>query len=102
MKKKKDPIKKRNTKLRAAARDVWRFDITHKECIDKALDPDKQFTCPECHKRWPKWAAAVDHEPPIGGFEGLHDFGDWVIRLFQGHTQVLCKTCHADKTRKQR
>lgn len=102
MKKKKDPLRKRYTKLRAAARDVWRYDYTHKDRIAEALDIDKHFICPDCKTRWPKWAAAVDHEPPIGSFEGLHDFGDWVIRLFQGKTQVLCKTCHADKTRKQR
>ena len=100
MKKKKDPVKKRLTKLRAAARNVWRYDYTHKQKIAESLGPDKHFTCPTCKVRWPGWAADVDHEPPVGEFADLKDFGAWVIRLFEGPTQILCKTCHKKKPKK--
>lgn len=100
-KRKKDPLKKRLTKLRAAARNVWRFDFTHKQKIDEVLDETKHFLCPVCNVKWPSWAADVDHEPPVGEFKDLNEYGAWVIRLFDGPTQVLCKTCHKKKPKKK-
>ncbi len=102
MKKKKTGEEKRMQKLRAALRLVWSRDYSHSEAIKAVLDKDKRFECPICHVKWDKFAARVDHNPPLGAFETLPEAAEWMIRLFRGNVTVLCKPCHDKVTAQQR
>lgn len=95
-KKKKDPIKKRWTKLRAAVRNVWQYDPARKAVIE-AVKNGKAFVCPLCAKSWPLELATVDHEPELGGFATWAEFFSWVQRCFEGPQRAICKPCHKAK-----
>jgi len=100
-KKKKTGEEKRLMKLRAALRLLWSRDYSHKAAID-AVVVDKKFTCPHCLVVWDKFAARVDHHPPLGEFKSLNEAAAWMIRLFESPTRVLCKPCHDKVTASQR
>ena len=102
MKKKKDPQSRRLQKLRAALRLVWSRDYSHKQAIDAVIAKDKTFVCPMCKKTWDKFAARVDHFPQLGAFTSLTEAADWMIRLFESPTRVLCKPCHDVVSKEQR
>jgi hypothetical protein len=107
MRVKKTGEEKRMQKLRAALRLVWSRDYTRKEMIDAVTlkDPElggKGFTCPVCKHDWPIDMATRDHNPQLGEFHTLEEAGEWMIRLFRGHQDVICKLCHKRITAQQR
>lgn len=61
----------------------------------------KHFKCAKCKKDWPRTKIQVDHKDPIGSCATWDEF---VERLFceVENLQVLCKTCHSIKTKKER
>jgi hypothetical protein len=69
----------------------------HRDAI-KAVVHNGLFMCPHCKRPWPKFAARVDHFPPLGEFHSLLEALDWIRRCFTGPVRVLCKLCHDDVT----
>lgn len=109
MKKTKDPIKKRWTKLRSAIRNVWQYDPSRKQFIEQAKIPAAPgqargwyFKCPLCKGIWPIELATVDHEPELGGFDSWETFFSWTRRCFEGPQRAICKMCHKRKPRKKK
>ena len=89
------------TKLRSAVRAVWRFSPSRRGALKLALQNGK-FTCPQCKVSYDKWCADVDHAVPCGPFTTWEDAGPFLQRLFEGELVVLCKGCHAVKTKAER
>jgi hypothetical protein len=73
-----------------------------REAIKAATTQDKQILCAICCKKWPVWAADVDHTPRLGSLNSLEELGSWAHRLFYGPVRVLDKTCHKKVTAEQR
>lgn len=66
------------------------------------VDKEKFFFCGLCQKTWPIELATVDHDPDLGAFANLTEFGDWIIRCFTGYMRAICKPCHKKKPKAKR
>jgi len=65
----------------------------------------QHFTCKGCGKDYPAKMVNVDHiEPIVDPVQGFVDWNTFVERLFcdKDNLQVLCKTCHDLKTKKEK
>jgi 5-methylcytosine-specific restriction endonuclease McrA len=60
--------------------------------------------CAKCGNHYPLKEAAVDHITPVGTLKSFDDLPGFVERLFCGveGLQVLCETCHNEKTQEER
>jgi 5-methylcytosine-specific restriction endonuclease McrA len=63
----------------------------------------KHFKCAKCKQEFPAKDVTVDHKIPIVGPEGFVSWDLFIERLFCSikNLQVLCKPCHAIKTKKE-
>lgn len=70
----------------------------------KAAKTDNLYLCVSCvpPKLHEKWAMDVDHVDACGPLSSITDVERFVDRLFNGKLQVLCKMCHAVKTKEQK
>jgi hypothetical protein len=59
-----------------------------------------KFRCAQCRKFFQKKEVEVDHIEPIGAYKD--DLTEWVVALFCGERQVLCKPCHKKKSKKDK
>lgn len=61
----------------------------------------KHFECATCHKHFVQTGVQVDHKDPVGSCKTWDEF---IERLFceKDNLQVMCKTCHKVKTKKER
>ena len=67
--------------------------------------PAQHFLCRKCKKDFPAKMVQVDHiEPIVTPSEGFVDWNTFIDRLFceRDNLQVLCKTCHSKKTKKEK
>lgn len=90
---------------RSACRLIWSRSAERKAIIKASLIPDlvpPSFDCKACRIRYPIQMADVDHEPSIGQLDSLQEIQSFINRLYYGPQQVLCKICHAKKTKEQR
>ena len=65
----------------------------------------KHYRCAYCEGLFPHKEVAVDHEPPIvSPEEGFTTWDDFINRLFceADGLQVLCKTCHDEKSNEEK
>ena len=64
----------------------------------------KMFPCAMCGKTYRQLEVQVDHIVPAGSLQSYDDVGPFVQRLFCGPDglQVLCKSCHVVKTKRDR
>jgi 5-methylcytosine-specific restriction endonuclease McrA len=63
------------------------------------------YKCAKCKKQFPLKQVQVDHIVPIVNPKiGFTTWDDFISRLFcdESNLQVLCKSCHAIKTKKER
>ena len=60
-----------------------------------------EYKCAECKNWFPEKQINVDHIKPAGSLNCAQDLPGFVDRLFceQENLQVLCKTCHDEKTK---
>jgi 5-methylcytosine-specific restriction endonuclease McrA len=63
----------------------------------------KHYKCNKCGDLFSSTNITVDHKIPIVGREGFVSWDLFIERLFCniGNLQVLCKPCHALKTKKE-
>lgn len=90
------------TKLRAAIRLIWSRSSERRAVIKAALDANKEFVCPLCHKTFPDWAGEVDHFPQIGTLQSWREVVAFIDKMFYGPQRFVCKTCHRAVTKAQR
>ena len=63
-----------------------------------------EFQCASCRKWFPQKSINVDHVIPAGSLRSGDDLKGFVERLFCEDVdsfQVLCKSCHSNKTHKK-
>jgi 5-methylcytosine-specific restriction endonuclease McrA len=63
-----------------------------------------EYQCNSCKKWYPEKKINVDHIVPAGTLTCANDLPAFVERLFceQENLQVLCETCHNEKTQKEK
>lgn len=79
----------------------WR---ARSEVQKKARVSRGMYTCNICKKVYPKKDTQMDHKiPVVDPAKGFTTFDDFINRLFvpESGWQVVCKTCHKDKTDKE-
>lgn len=95
-----------------ALRGVARFWIPKTEALNKVCRPSqrkdkrvkKEYCCKKCNNWFKRTEVEVDHIIPCGGIRDYKDIPGWCKRAFVGveGLQVLCKTCHKDKTNSEK
>lgn len=63
-----------------------------------------EYKCAKCKKWFKGSEVQVDHKIPAGSLKSYQELPGFVERLFVGPDQldVLCKPCHAKKTKEER
>lgn len=78
-------------------------DPVRKACLKEAhskKDGLDKYTCAHCKKLYSKSDVQVDHVYAIGSQpHDLLTFKDSVVRLHTTTLQILCRTCHKNKTK---
>lgn len=64
----------------------------------------QHFMCNQCKKDFPQKLVEVDHIQPVVGISGFTTWDNFIQGLYcdRNNLQVLCKTCHAIKTKKEK
>jgi len=64
----------------------------------------QHFMCNQCKKDFPQKLVEVDHIQPVVGISGFTTWDSFIQGLFcdRDNLQVLCKTCHSIKTKKEK
>lgn len=113
--------KKTKNRIIGALRTEFKYSPVHKKSLDLAKVRVKTgvfkngkdrlevfFVCKLCKGHFKASQVQVDHKVPIGKFNGSID--DWLFKAWclgygnegQDNLQVLCKECHAAKTKEDR
>jgi 5-methylcytosine-specific restriction endonuclease McrA len=97
--------------LRAGSR-RWppKYETLNEAKTEKKINPKtgrlaQHFSCKECKTDFPQKEVAVDHKKPIVDPKvGFVDWDTFIERLFceKKNLQVLCKSCHGEKTKKEK
>ncbi len=84
-------------KIRSAIRQVWHRSHARKLCAKRCTGEDGYSFCEKCKQRAPK--IFIDHIVAVGDLDG-----GFISRLFCASSGLmgLCKSCHAEKTAKER
>ena len=91
------------SKIRSALRKVWLYSPQRREALIAAkMEKDPFYICYLCKKIYPKYAIDVDHVEPCGSLLNYLDLETFARRLFAGELQVVCKPCHALKTKEKK
>jgi len=63
----------------------------------------KMYECAECKVSWRQNEIQVDHIVPAGSLKSFADMGPFTERLFCGADglQLMCKSCHSQKTKEE-
>lgn len=98
--------------IRSGLRMMWtRYPIKHKvmeEARRAYKGTDKrtkwEYKCATCKKWFKTKEVQVDHINPAGSLKEYSDLPKFVSNLFcdKSNLQVLCKECHAVKTKEER
>lgn len=90
------------SKIRSALRKVWMYSPERKEALNQAkVRGLPLYVCAGCKRSCVKQQVHVDHVIACGE-SSMGNFDIFIHRLFQGRLQVLCVTCHEDKSRLDR
>lgn len=98
--------------LRSALRSAWskyppKYTVLAK-AKRKSQSENKrlkwEFQCNKCKHWYPQKEVSVDHEVPAGTLRTFEDLPEFCRKLFcsEEELQVLCSTCHSEKTRQER
>jgi Zn finger protein HypA/HybF involved in hydrogenase expression len=84
--------------VHSAVRLVWQRSLARRLAVKRATDAEGYIRCEQCLERTPKHH--VDHIENVGEVGGP----DYIQRMFVPSDQlrVLCRTCHAPKTKLER
>lgn len=77
---------------------------TKKKINKKTGRMAQHYRCASCRKDFALSSVQVDHiDPVVDPATGFIDWNTFITRLFcdKGNLQVLCKTCHTKKTKKE-
>jgi hypothetical protein len=91
-------------KLRSALRQAFKWWEPAKQAVAKAKY-GKFYTCAACKARFPRKQVQADHVTPCGPLRCLADVAPFLERLTPEDVdafQVLCETCHQQKTNDER
>ena len=73
------------------------------DALKVARQGRNEYECNKCHKLCDKKDTQMDHTIPIVASIGFTNFDSYIERMFcpsQGF-QVLCKTCHKEKSKQE-
>jgi len=96
--------------IRTALRGAWtRYPVKY-QVLKKHSKPitgrrhKTEYQCNECKKWFKQTEVQVDHIKPAGSLKTYKDLPQFVETLFceADNLQVLCKTCHKEKTAEER
>ena len=98
--------------IRSGLRRMWtRYPVKYR-VLEKARrkysGEDKrtkwEYVCSNCNNWYKSKEVQVDHIKPAGSLKEYSDLPEFVSNLFCGeeNLQVLCKPCHAEKTKEER
>lgn len=64
----------------------------------------QHYLCNSCKEEFTSTNVEVDHIQPIASIDGFTTWDEFISRLFCGeeNLQVLCRTCHSEKSKKER
>jgi 5-methylcytosine-specific restriction endonuclease McrA len=82
---------------------VLKSAITGKKINPKSGRLATMYECAECKEEFPALSVQVDHKDPVVGTEGFISWDNFIYSLFceEDNLQVLCKECHAIKTKQE-
>ena len=78
---------------------------THRKINPASGREAMHYACAKCHFDFPMTGVQVDHiKPIVSTTKGFKSWDDFIDKLFceSPNLQVLCKACHAVKTKKER
>lgn len=87
--------------IRSAIRMVWLRSLARGEALKKARISKGIYLCSTCKRLYKNGEIEVDHvHPIIKHNETFLDLsiGELIKRYFFSELQVLCKSCHKEKT----
>lgn len=92
----------------AAARKWFRWSPAYREVLARAFvrrsEGVEYFKCENCHSEIPRPKKQVDHRIPVvdrGGWDGSWDTYRDRIFVTADKLDLLCKSCHSAKTKKE-
>lgn len=91
--------------IRSAIRLVWLRSLSRGEALKKARVSKGIYLCSLCRRLYKNGEIEVDHVHPIIKYnETFLDLtiGEIINRYFFSELQVLCKSCHKEKTKLER
>lgn len=91
-----------HTRLRSTLRALWLRSPERYAAIKAARVSRGLYLCASCKGAFGVKGIAVDHIEPCGRLTSLQDASAFLERLFHGRLQVLCRDCHAAKTKMER
>jgi 5-methylcytosine-specific restriction endonuclease McrA len=96
--------------IRSSLRRAWSRYPPKYEALAKSRRPSHrkglkwEYQCKECSNWFKGTEVQVDHILPAGSLRSFDECGIFIDRLFctSDNLQVLCKPCHALKTKSER
>lgn len=79
-------------------RRLWLWSVERQQALQAGRISRGKYACAECHKLFSAKSIQVDHKNPMGKFM---DWDIYINKLFcrPDQLQLLCKPCHAIKTK---
>ena len=91
-----------HTRLRQTLRLLWLRSPERSAALKRAWVSRGRYLCSSCNAVFGPKEVQVDHVLACGQLLSTADLSTFAERLFNGEQVVLCKGCHAEKTRSER
>lgn len=91
-----------HTRLRAALRMLWLRSPERAAAVRAGRVGRGQYRCSRCEALVGPKGFQIDHDPACGGLRSLDDVERFTRTLFLGRQVVMCRECHAIKTKEDR
>jgi 5-methylcytosine-specific restriction endonuclease McrA len=77
-------------------------NTTRRDVFEASHKARGKYECANCKQHYKRTEVHGDHiEPVIDPTLGWVSWDSYIHRLFYGQLQVLCITCHKDKTKRE-